>query len=315
MRGCHEDTESADTIAAVTREKIRSMTVFDRVLDRVLVAFGYASSSIGRGGRSPLRLRIVIAVLLLVSVLPSVAISLISIPSETSFEDLRDGRYRSLGWLRLEGDLRAAGRAEDGRYLYALHDPADDAVAVTVYAPGPLPTGATQVTGQQRNDTRLPGTFDSFYADATTEPARHDPWLLIALPALLALLLLLGERIGYPVIRDESRSAMLAAAPLRPGEEIVARWSGQIGSDDVPAGEARACSIAVDDEGGVALVHIRDERGSRHVRVSRTTPKVIGRVCRTNGCRPGIEVHGTGSDILIELDSTAERDRLAASVL
>jgi hypothetical protein len=29
---------------------------------------------------------------------------------------------------------------------------------------------------------------------------------------------------------------------------------------------------------------------------------------------PGIEVHGTGSDILFELDSSAERDRLAASV-
>ena len=253
--------------------------------------------------------------LVLLSVLPAVAISLITIPSETSFDDLRAGRYRGLGWLRLEGDLRAAGRAEDGRYLYALHDPADDAVAVTVYAPEPLPTGATQVTGQQRNDTRLPGTFDSFYADATTEPARHDPWLLIALPALLGFLLLLGQRIGYPVMRDESRSALRAAAPLRPGEEIKARWSGQVGGEDVSLGEPMACSVAVDDEGEVALVHIRDERGTRDVRVRRATPKVIGRVCRTNGCRPGIEVHGTGSDILIELDSRAERDRLAASVL
>jgi hypothetical protein len=298
-------------MSALYDAKIRSVTV----LDRVLVALGYTSSSIGRDGQSPLRLRIVIAALVLLSLLPTVAISLITIPSETSFDDLRAGRYRGLGWLRLEGDLRAAGRAEDGRYLYALHDPADDSVAVTVYAPGPLPTGPTQVTGQARTDTRLPDTFQTFYADATTEPARHDPWLLIALPALLAVLLVLGERIGYPVMRDESRTALLAAAPLRPGEEISAYWSGQIGSDDIPLGESMACSVAVDDDGEVALVHLRDERGTRDVRVRRATPKVVGRVCRMNGCRPGIEVHGTGSDILLEVDSTAERDRLAASVL
>ncbi len=291
------------------------MTVLDRVFDRVLVALGFTSWSIGRGGRSSLRLRVVIAGLFLLSVLPSVAISLITIPSETSYDDLRAGRYRGLGWLRLEGDLRAAGRAEDGRYLYTLHDPADETVAVTVYAPAPLPTGATQVTGQARTDTRLPGTFDTFYADARTEPARHDPWLLIALPAMLGSLLLFGDRIGYPVMRDESRSALRAAAPLRPGEEVTARWSGQVGNEDVSLDESRACSIAVDDEGEVALVHILDERGTRDIRVRRATPKVIGRVCRTSGCRPGIEVHGTGSDILIELDSRAERDRLAASVL
>ena len=150
----------------------------------------------------------------------------------------------------------------------------------------------------------------------STEPARHDPWLLIALPALLGLLLLLGERIGYPVMRGESRNGPLAAAPAaRPGEEIGARWNGQIGSDDLPLGEARACSVAVDDEGEVALVRVRDEGGSAACAVRRATPKVVGRVCRTNGCRPGIEVHGTGSDIVFEFDSAADRDRLAASVI
>jgi hypothetical protein len=67
------------------------------MLDRVLVAGGYTSSSISRGGRSPLRLRILIAALFLLSVLPTIAISLITIPSETSFDDLRAGRYRGLG--------------------------------------------------------------------------------------------------------------------------------------------------------------------------------------------------------------------------
>ena len=110
-------------------------------------------------------------------------------------------------------------------------------------------------------------------------------------------------RIGYPVCATNRAPHCVRLLPLRPGEEIKARWSGQVGREDVSLGESRACSVAVDDEGEVALVHIRDERGTRDVRVRRATPKVIGRVCRTSGCRPGIEVHGTGSDILIELDS------------
>jgi hypothetical protein len=286
------------------------------VIDLALAVAGRSHAVASRGGRSTGRARLLVAALFVLTAIPIVIIALSPIPLERTFEELRDGLYPDRSsWLRLEGDLQPSDVTSEGNVAYVLRDSRNPDLAVTILAPGPMPTGHVEVTGHPLGGVRAPGTFEAFYADPSTEPARHDPWLLIALPALLGLLLLLGERIGYPVIRGESQKVPLAAAPLRPGEEVAARWNGQVGSEDLPLGEARACSVAVDDEGEVALLRIRDEGGTRHVAVRRTTPKVIGRVCRTNGFRPGIEVHGTGSDIVFEFDSAADRDRLAASVV
>ena len=285
-------------------------------IDLALAVAGRSHAVVSQGGRSTGRARLIVAGLFILSAIPLVVIALSPIPLERTFEELRDGLYPDRSsWLRLEGDLQPSDVTSAGYVAYVLRDPQNPDLAVTILAPGPMATGHVEVTGHPLGGVRAPGTFEAFYADPTTEPARHDPWLLIALPALLGLLLLLGERIGYPVMRGESRKGQLAAAPLRPGEEITALWNGQIGSEDLPPGESRACSVAVDDEGEVALVRVRDEGGSRNLTVRRATPKVVGRVCRMNGCRPGIEVHGTGSDIVLEFDSAADRDRLAASVV
>ena len=285
-------------------------------IDLGLAAVGRSYAVVSRGGRSNRGIRVLVIGLCAVTAIWVLVISLTSTPMETSLADLRAGIYPSrTSWLRLEGDLEPAEVTTAGYTAYVLRDTSDPSLAVTVLASSPMPTGHADVTGHPLGGVRAPGTFEAFYADATTEPPRHDPWLLVALPALLGLLLLLGERIGYPVMRGESPKGPLAAAPLRPGEEITARWNGQIGREDLPQGDTRACSVAVDDEGEVALVRVRDEGGMRNVPVRRSTPKVVGRVCRTSGCRPGIEVHGTGSDIVFEFDSAADRDRLAASVI
>lgn len=285
-------------------------------IDLALAVAGRSHAVVSRGGRSTGRARLVVAVLFLLTAIPILVIALSPIPLERTFEELRDGLYPDRSsWLRLEGDLQPSDVTTAGYVAYILRDRQNAGLAVTILAPGPMPTGHVEVTGHPLGGVRAPGTFEAFYADPMTEPARHDPWLLMGLPALLGLVLLFGERIGYPVVRGESRTGPLAVAPLRPGEEIAARWNGQIGSEDLRLGEARACSIAVDNEGEVALMRVRDEVGTRHVPVRRATPKVVGRVCRTSGCRPGMEVHGTSSDIVFEFDSAAVRDRLAASVL
>ncbi len=285
------------------------------VIDLALAVAGRSHALVSRGGRSSGRARLLVVALFVLPAIALVIIGLTPIPLERTFEELRDGLYpERTSWLRLEGDLQPADVTSEGYEAYILRDPTNDELAVTILAPGPLSTGHVEVTGHPLGGVRAPGTFEAFYADPVTEPARHDPWLLIALPALIGLGLLLGERIGYPVMRGESRKGPLAAAPLRPGEEMTARWSGRIGSEELLSGEARSCSVAVEDEGEVALVRVRDEDGARQVPVRRATPKVVGRVCRTNGCRPGVEVHGTSADIMFEFESTADRDRLAASV-
>ena len=284
-------------------------------LDRVLVAAGRSYAAVSRSGRSPMRARVLILLLLLVSLVTTVAISLISIPSEKSFDDLRERRYRGLEWLRLEGDLREAGRAS-GRYLYVLHDPANPTVAVTVYAPGPLPPGATQVTGQQRNDARLPGTFDTFYADTVTEPARNDPWLLIALPALIALFLIVGGRAGYPVVRREDRptTAEAATRPLATDETVAARWSGWLEGEIQPLDKPLDCTLTARSDAEVRTLTVVDSHGPRSLVVRRDSPRPVGRVCRVRGCTPHLEIHAPGGDVVFEFGSVDERNRVATAL-
>ena len=285
-------------------------------LDGVLVAAGRAYSAVSGAGRSTARARLVMVALVLVSVLTLLAISLITTPSETTFEDLEAGRFRGLGWLRLEGDLRDAGRDNAGRYVYTLHDPANESVAVTVYAPGPLPTGITQVTGRARTDERLPGSFDTFYADAVTEPARNDPWLLISVPALVALFLAVGARVGYPVVRrtDRSAKARISQSSLAPGETLAARWSGRLAGEERDLDDPEACTVAVAGDADVATVTVVHERGQRTLIVGRSSPKPLGRICRVRGCTPHLEIHAPSGDVILEFETAADRDRLATTL-
>jgi hypothetical protein len=285
-------------------------------VDGVLVAAGRAYSALSGAGRSTTRARLTMVALVLLSVLTLVGISLITTPSETTFDDLQAGRYRGLGWLRLSGDLRDAGRDDSGRYVYTLHDPTDESIAVTVYAPTPLPTGFTDVTGQARTDEALPGTFDTFHADAITEPARHDPWLLIALPALIALFLAAGARVGYPVVRRQDRSATgrTGQGALAPGDTLAARWSGRLGGEERGLDDARDCTVAVAGEADVASVTVVHEQGSRTLVVRRSSPKALGRICRVRGCTPHLEIHAPSADVILEFASAADRDRLAAAL-
>lgn len=285
-------------------------------VDLGLAAAGRAYAAVSRDGRASRGARLLIIGLVAVTAIWLLVISLTPTPMEISLADLRDGLYQSReSWLRLEGELEPS-EVTSGAYAgYVLRDSSDPSLAVTVLAPSPLPTGHTQVTGQPLGGVRAPGTFDAFYAEVPTESGRRDPWPLIALPAFAGLVLGLGERVGYPVMRPGTRDRRPNATPLAPGETIAARWNGSIAGEEVPKAEARACTVRVTGGGEVALLSVDDDGGSRDVPVQRTTPKVSGRACRIGGCRPGLEVHATGSDIVFEFDSVADRDRLAASLV
>ena len=228
-------------------------------IDLGLAAAGRSHAVVSRGGRSSRGIRLLVIGLFAVSAIWVLVISLTSTPMETSLADLRAGLYPSrTSWLRLEGELEPAEVTTEGYTAYVLRDASDPSLAVTILASSPMPTGHADVTGQPLGGVRAPGTFEAFYADATSEPPRRDPWLLVALPALFGLLLLLGERIGYPVMRGESRTGPDAAAPLRPGEEVAARWNGRIGSEAQAdrtriAAEAQAASIRAVEGARMAL--------------------------------------------------------------
>ena len=284
-------------------------------VDLGLAAAGRAYAAVSRDGRATRTARLVIIGLFAITVIWVFIIGLTPTPMEISIADLRDGHYQSReSWLRLEGELEPS-EVTSGDYIgYVLRDSSDPTLAVTVLSPSPLPTGHTDVTGQPLGGVRAPGTVEAVYADVPTEPARRDPWVLVALPALAGLGLGLGERVGYPVMRGESGETV-TASPLAPNETISARWNGRIGGEEVPTAESRACTVRVTGAGEVVLLSVTDSGSTREVPVRRVTPKVSGRACRIGGCRPGLEVHATGSDIVFEFDSVADRDRLAASLV
>jgi hypothetical protein len=282
-------------------------------LDLGLAAAGRTYAAVSRGGRASRGTHLLIMALFAVTVIWVFIIGLTPTPMDISFADFRAGHYQSReSWLRLTGDLEPSDVTTQGYIAYVLRDTADPSLAVTILTPTPLPTGHIDVTGQPLGGVRAPDTFEAVYADVPAEPARHDPWLLVALPALIALVLTLGARVGYPVMRSESRAGR--GSPLAPGETLAACWSGQIGSDEVPMGQGRDARVGVTTEGEIATLSITDPGGSRQIPVRRATPKVSGRACRLGGCRPGLEVHATGSDIVFELDSAEDRDRLYTSL-
>ena len=285
-------------------------------VDLGLAAAGRTYAAVSRDGRASRGARFLVIALFAVTVIWVLVIGLTPTPMPISFADLREGHYASReSWLRLEGDLEPSDVTTQGYIAYVLRDSADPSQAVTILAPSPLPTGHTQVTGQPLGGVRAPGTFEALYADVPPEPARSDPWLLVALPTLVALVLILGERAGYPVMRAESPARASGATPLGAGETIAAEWNGQIGNEEVPSASARPCTVAVTGDEEVAMLVLTDVGGVRQVPVRRATPKASGRACRIGGCRPGLEVHATGSDIVFEFDSVADRDRLAASLV
>src|SRR6185295_20200988 len=102
-----------------------------------------------------------------------------------------------------------------------------DERAVTIYSEAPLTTGHVSLTGHQ-SGAPLRGTFMAMQADVPTEPARHDPWLLFAIPALLTIPIVAGWALGYPVMRRE-RPQAIEAVWLPTVDRLPARWGGWVG--------------------------------------------------------------------------------------
>lgn len=284
------------------------------LFDRAVAVTGLLYAAMHR--RAPWAPWAVVGGLVILSLIPVLIVGSTRQPTDISFADLEAQRIPALtSWFRLEGELREV--SADGLHVYTLHDTQDDARAVTVVAGSPLATGHTQVTGRISPESSVAGTFQTIQADVPTEPPRRDPWLLYSIPAILAILVVQGARAGYPVVRRDPphRSRSRArAVPLGPNERLSARWGGWIGNERVGLGELRRCSLAVAGDRDVCRLTIRDPQSVRTVPVRRAASNTRVRLCRTDGCQPGLEVHAQAADVVLVFDDPADRERLAASI-
>src|SRR4051812_40778477 len=287
------------------------------LIDRALALCGWAAASIERAARGRRWAAwAVVAGLVTLSLIPTIAIASSPRPTDLSFDDLRYQRIPAMtSWVRLEGEARA--RTSGSGNAYQLVDPADERSYVDVDTSRPLQPGHAVLTGQLgigSNPVGTPGFLGVIVADDPPVPRRDEPFQLILLPALLGIALAIGIQQGYPVIRPERRPGK-RTAPLPSGERLEARWGGWIRNEAVGGHETIACTLTVAPDRDAYLMTIVDARAERTLPVRRRAPVRQVRLCRVDGCRPGLDIRAAGSDLILEFDGVAARDRLASTLL
>jgi hypothetical protein len=284
-------------------------------LDIPLVSAGWLAHAVEqRTGGSRRALRGVVLGLVALSAIPTIIIGSSQRPTDLTFEDVRLDRIPAMTtWVRLEGELRPLEGARG--FLYELHAPLDDRLYVIVIAEGPLELGHAVVTGRLSPGAATTGNIGSIEADIPAVPKRNEPFGLILLPAALGLVVVIGTRLGYPVVRRDGRPVSAEGSlPLAPAQRVSARWSGRVGSEGVRLAERIPCTITVSAGPDVSDLAIEDARGTRTIRVRRAAPMRRVRLCRITGSEPALEIYAQTADLTLAFDDRVTRDRLATTL-
>lgn len=286
-------------------------------LDTPLAVAGWLADAIERRvGGSRRAVRGVVIGLFALSAIPISLIGSSPRPTDLTFEDVKLDRIPAMtSWVRLEGELRPLEGARG--FLYELHDTRDDRLYVIVIAEAPLELGHAVLTGRLSLGEATVGNIGSIEADIPAVPKRNEPFGLILLPAAVGLVVILGGRLGYPVVRRDGRPGSAPAAglvPLAADERMAAWWSGRIGSEGIHLQQRIPCTLSVTPGAGVSDLWIEDARGARSVRVRRSVPMRRVRLCRLGGSEPGLEIFAQTADLTLVFADRTARDRLAATL-
>ena len=250
------------------------------MIGRILALCGWLAWQIGRPFRAtPLRrLRsgpvVLVALLLLgAAAVPIVVPLLDPQPEDATVQQIFDGTTTHPdGWLRLSGRLVPLRSSPTGdRGAYALLVDADNALRAVVVESAAEPIESAELTrltgiltpAAVTVEEELPvsattaGTPprivpDRLVAlDPVLKPVRTGLWWLAIPPALLALVILVGVRAGYPIFRPTSEIDVLVS-PLGVGERVPSAYGGRVGPNQ----------RRMTDPGGVLLLVRRGPNGS-----------------------------------------------------
>jgi hypothetical protein len=282
-------------------------------IDVGLAAAGRTAAAIDRAGGGRRRLTWgLVTILLLTSGVPVLFIGSSPRPTDLTFEDVRLERIPAMTtWVRLEGELRPpeSGFGE----LFELHDLKDPNLYLYVSNASSLPLGRQVVTGHISPRRATTGNVGTIIADAPAVPKANEPFAVILFPAAVGAFIALGLRVGYPVRRLEGRSRA-AARPLGAGASVAARWSGRIGGETVAPSAPVPALVTVASEADTFDVTVATDDATRVIRTRRPAPATRVRMCRIDGCEPGLEIHAPTADLLLMFADSETRDRLAATL-
>lgn len=314
---------------------------------RFLATCGWLAGKIGRpfralpsGGARNAPVVLLAALLAVAAAVPIVVPMLDAQPEDVVTDQIFEGETTHPdGWIRLRGrivPLQASPTGEPGRYA-VLVDEDNTLRAVVVRSDARLDEAATaQVSGRLVPATvvveedlpieaTVAGTSPKIVTDrivtldAVPKPERQVWWPLAIPPAILAILLLVGVRAGYPVFRPTTEIDVLIS-PLALGERVPTAYGGRIGSDVRPLSDPGGALLlvrrgpngsvltaqALADDGGVAPapVSIGGSWSSGRVGAVHTMTETV----------PALEVRSESVDATFLFARNSERDRVAAMI-
>ncbi len=315
-----------------------------RMVGRLLAICGWLAWQVGRPfGHGRIRRSVPLAVAALFVVAAAVPIVVPQLdpqPQDATVQEVIDGAIvEPSGWIRLGGrvvPLADSPTGERGRYAILVDDAdtlraivlrSDDALrgADSTSLTGHLSDASVAVEEELPIEATVAGTPPQIVSDriveldAAPKPERIVLWPISILPLLLAGVLIVGARSGYPVFRPTTEIDVLAG-PLGPGERLPAAYGGRIGPNlrDLadpggtllivrrgPKGNLLTAQPLADD-GGVAPAPVV-------IGGSWTTGR-IGYVHTVSETVPALVIRSELVDATFLFARTTERDRVAALV-
>jgi hypothetical protein len=311
---------------------------------RILLIFGFLASIVERGLRfipgrflRGHRTWIVVGLLVVAAMIPIVASFGGSHPQEVNVSEILAGKVsRPDGWVRVPGTIEPLPGipSEIEGSFYLLHDANDPSLGMVLRADTQLqrlpdvPTGHLEIAA-----VRVPGYAsatdpaagkkprvipDQWLAlDTTPAPRASIAWTLVLLPLLLAGILFVGNRFGYPLY-EETREVDVLAKPLAPGERLPVVIAGRVGEHRVPLDDpveglllvsagARGPELAVQLLLGAGL-------HAAPVAVGEWTAGTVGYVHTLRENVAAIALQAEQIDAILMFATIAERDRAAGRV-
>lgn len=321
-------------------------------MGRLLALCGWLAWQIRRPfARTPLRRFASVPALALAVVLTAVATLPIVIPFldpqplDVDVPAISDGDVTEPGtWIRVRGRafaLDGSPTGEPGSYALLVDaerllraivvrapepfaDVEPGAVTVRAYSgrlasatssvdPETLPIEATEAgTPPQIVPDRI------IELDAEAKPMRSVWWPLAIPPALLAAVLVLGVRAGYPVFRPTKEIDVLAS-PLGVGERLPSAWGGRIGSSRSDLADPAAALLLVrrGPAGNLLTAQPLVDDGPAPPAVPIGGGWTAGRIGYVHALRetvPALAIRSELVDAVFLFARSAERDRVAALV-
>jgi hypothetical protein len=319
------------------------------MIGRLLALCGWLAWQVGRPFRAtPMRrhharaVGVVAVLLAILSAVPLIAPQLAPQPRDTVVQEIFDGVVSSTGtWIRLRGRAFPLADSPTGAVgSYALLvDEVNPLRAIAVRTDGPdapeaagveafsgrLAEAAVTAPEELPIEATVAGTPPRVVPDRIVEldpvatAERTVLWPLSILPALLAVLLLIGARVGYPIFRATKVIDVLAA-PLGLGERLPAAFGGRVGPSTRELADPGAALLLVrrGPKGNLLTAQpLADDEslppGPVTIGGSWTAGR-IGEVHTVSETVPALIIRSELVNAVFLFARTAERDRVAALV-